>query len=223
LETHQTQHSREEFDRLAFLYDPFVRFVGLFVGGEGKLRRRIVEFLNPKSGEKILDVCCGTGTVSVLCAQRVGSKGEVLGVDFSLGMLRKARQKLPQAGSIKNLHLQHGRAESLALKSEVFDKVVMVFALHEMPSDMRLGVLTEVHRVLKPGGTFVAVDYYLPSERWVRALFKLYMTVEGDIAWDFIRSNLPLLLHRAGFEVIREELWLRGILQAVRAIKEPHE
>jgi ubiquinone/menaquinone biosynthesis C-methylase UbiE len=105
---------------------------------------RVTDAAGIQSGERVLDVACGTGVLARSVAERVGSNGAVLGIDKNEGMLAVARRRAPA------IEWKQGRAEALPLNSESFDAVVSQFGL--MFFDDRRTALREMIRVLRPGG-----------------------------------------------------------------------
>ena len=113
---------------------------GAFVHG---LASGVLEWLGPKPGEHVLDLGCGDGQLT----QRIAATGaSVVGVDSSPGMVAAARAL--------GIDAQQGNAESLPFGSAIFDAVFSNAALHWVRDQD--GMMSEVHRVLKPGGRFVA-------------------------------------------------------------------
>ena len=96
------------------------------------------------AGQRVLDVACGTGVLTLEAARRVGPTGAVVGLDLNEGMLAVARCKAPQ------LEWRQGRAEALPFETGTFDAVTSQFAL--MFFEDRPAALAEMRRVLRPGG-----------------------------------------------------------------------
>lgn len=209
---------REElWDRLAWLYDPFVRLIFLPCGGERAFRRRFVDFAHPQKGDLLLDVCCGTGTLTSLLAEKVFPGGQVIGVDLSPGMLRIAREKI--AGTIAAF----GRAntEQLPFRDSRFAKAFISLALHEMPEIARQNTLKEIYRTLTPEGRLFILDYSLP-ERWLwRSLLRLWVKLfEEESAGKLVlKGDLMGELQAAGFKVERRIPVYVGMLQMICARK----
>lgn len=111
--------------------------------------RLLLDKLNPRSGQAVLDVACGPGTVTRLAAQRVGPKGSVTGCDLSPAMLELARSKksIDVSASIQYLECP---ADALGFPDGVFDLVTCQQGLQFFPD--RSAALAEMRRVLRPGG-----------------------------------------------------------------------
>ena len=107
----------------------------------------LVKLAAPIAGERVLDVACGTGIVALLAAERVGSKGKVVGLDLNPGMLTVARSA---SAGIENIEWREGNATAMPLSDGMFDLVFCQQGLQFFPD--RLASLKEMHRVLVPGG-----------------------------------------------------------------------
>lgn len=131
------------------------------LGNEAKFRRRVVEAADLAEGERVLDVGCGTGTLALVAAERVGADGRVVGIDPSVEMIAKAREKAAArahsgAGSVS---FELGRIEQLPFEDASFDVVLSTLMFHHLPAREQHSGLCEVRRVLVPGGRLVIVDF----------------------------------------------------------------
>lgn len=105
---------------------------------------RVLEAAGVRSGDKVLDVACGTGVLARKAAEMVGPEGSVVGVDVNPGMLAVAGKKAPDIG------WKVGPAESLPFEENSFDKVVSQFGL--MFFEDQVKAIVEMERVVRPGG-----------------------------------------------------------------------
>ena len=132
------------YDPLAATFDRLSRRV------TAPIAEQLVVTSAVKAGDRVLDVGTGTGIVSGKMADRVGADGQVLGIDYSRGMLTTASQNFGQAGNLQFIRMD---AERLALPNDHFDIVTSLYVLRHLPNpDIALG---EMRRVLKPGGRLV--------------------------------------------------------------------
>jgi demethylmenaquinone methyltransferase/2-methoxy-6-polyprenyl-1,4-benzoquinol methylase len=160
------------FDRIAGVYDAMNRAMTL--GLDVRWRRLAVrEVVWP--GDRVLDVCCGTGDFAVE-AERRG--GRVVGLDFSERMLERARRK---SGTIEWVH---GDALSLPFPDGAFDAVTVGFGVRNLASLER--GLAELARVLRPGGRVAVLEITRPSGP-LRPLFRLWF----DVLVPFVGRVLP--------------------------------
>src|SRR6185503_12562823 len=133
------------------LYDPFVSFLGF-----DRARQELISQANIKPGQHILDVGCGTGTLALLLKRQYPDV-EVVGLDPNPKALRRAKTKVRRAAV--SVQLDQGFADELRYERESFDRVLSSFMFHHLAGHDREKTLTEVQRVLKPGGSFQFLDF----------------------------------------------------------------
>lgn len=117
----------------------------------------IIRLARIKPGDKVLDLCCGPGTLTLEAKRWAGPTGEVKGIDGSQEMVEVARQNAARAGL--EVDFRTGLAQALPYKNEEFDVVISRLAIHHLPGEMKGKAFGEVFRVLKPGGYFLIVDF----------------------------------------------------------------
>ena len=125
-------------------------------GREGAFRKRQLDLARVAPGESVLDVGCGTGTLAIAAARRVGEGGTVTGVDPSAALLARARKKARRARSGVAFELSGG--EALPFPDRSFDLVLSSLVLHHLSHDALRSSAHEMYRVLKPGGRLLVVD-----------------------------------------------------------------
>jgi len=155
------------YDLFSLIYDFIIRVHSRDT--EGSLRKFITDKANLSEGETALDLCTGTGSVAIELAKQVGEKGLVVGLDFSQGMLEKARKKAKNS-QIDQLHLVQANASQLPLKKFSFHGVTCSHAFYELKGDERAKAVHEVARVLIDGGRFCLMEHAKP-QRWIPRLF----------------------------------------------------
>ena len=144
----------------ALSYDIFLWLVSL--GRERAYRERVLDLAGLKTGESVLDIGCGTGTLAIAASRRVGPTGQVYGIDASPEMLARAVKKARRAGV--EIALQNGVVEALPFPDGKFDAVLSTMMLHHLGPKSRLACVREARRVLKPGGRILAVDFAKPAQ-----------------------------------------------------------
>lgn len=117
-----------------------------------------------------MDLCTGTGSVAITLAPKVGEKGLVIGLDFSRGMLDKAKEKISQY-KIDQLQLVQAYANQLPFRNSSFHGVTCSHAFYELKGIERTMAIEEVARILKRGGRFCLMEHAKPKKRVPRLLF----------------------------------------------------
>ncbi|MDR7571029.1 MAG: bifunctional demethylmenaquinone methyltransferase/2-methoxy-6-polyprenyl-1,4-benzoquinol methylase UbiE, partial [Armatimonadota bacterium] len=158
---------RAMFSRIARRYDLLNGLLSL--GLHRRWKRFAAACTGLVPGGAALDVCCGTGDLALLLWERVGPGGRVVGVDFARPMVEIARGR---AGRRKGVWFVQGDAESLPLPDEAFDAVTVGFGIRNVADLDR--ALRELHRVLRPGGRLVILEFGRPRNALFRALYDLY-------------------------------------------------
>ena len=178
--------------RWARFYDA-VTWVMSF-GRAGAIRRETVGLADVQPGESVLDVGCGTGTLTLLAAAKAGPEGGVCGLDPSPEMIEVARGKATRSGAAARFEV--GVIENIPFPDGHFDLVLSSLMLHHLPDDLKRTGFAEILRVLKPGGRLLAVDLQEPENPLLR---RLLMTL---FLHSHVRSSprdLARMMEEAGF------------------------
>jgi len=146
-------------------YDLEIWFCDIFLfhGQLREFRQRTVNLAGIQPEEQVLDVGCGTGTLAMEVARRVGRAGRVAGVDPGLQQIARARAKA--ARRTVPIDFQIGVIEQLAFPDQTFDVVLSTLMMHHLPPPLKRQGLAEIARVLKPGGRLVIADFKRKKER----------------------------------------------------------
>ncbi|QGP93649.1 Demethylmenaquinone methyltransferase [Neomoorella glycerini] len=123
-------------------------------------------------GKRALDVCCGTGMLSLELARAVAPGGQVVGLDFAPAMLAVARRRLAASPSGHLVQLVEGNALDLPFPDNTFDCATIAFGLRNLP-DIKRG-LAEMKRVVRPGGRVVSLELAKPTRPLFQQLYYLY-------------------------------------------------
>lgn len=165
---------RSYYNFFSSFYD---RFVALHSSdAQSAVRRHLADLAPATEGEKILDICTGTGSLLPYLARKVGPAGSVVGLDFSSGMLAVNRLKTQ---GFKNVFLVEADVVRLPFAGSSFDTVTCSHAFYELKGEDREQVLQEILRVLKPGKPFLMMEHDVPVNPLVRALFYVRMASMG--------------------------------------------
>jgi demethylmenaquinone methyltransferase/2-methoxy-6-polyprenyl-1,4-benzoquinol methylase len=171
------RYVRSLFATIADRYDWIT--VVLSYGQDSRWKRRLVQMANVTSGTRALDLATGTGDIAFGLAS---SGADVVGLDITPRMIQLARLK-PRAPRVEFIV---GDMIALPFPSSSFDVVTTGYGLRNVPDLTR--AIDEIHRVLRPGGRLVSLDFNRPSNAIVRALYLAYLTTVG--------AALGWMLHR---------------------------
>jgi demethylmenaquinone methyltransferase / 2-methoxy-6-polyprenyl-1,4-benzoquinol methylase len=206
---------RTMFDRIAPVYDAMNR---LMTAGLDRRWRRLTARAVVRPGDRVLDVCCGTGELAVACA---AEGGRVTGLDFSERMLERARRK---SGAVEWVA---GDAVALPFGVEEFDAATVGFGVRNVPELER--ALAELRRVLRPGGRLAILEITRPRgllapfyRLWFDVLVPaLGKVLPGGSAYTYLPASvrrfpgpdeLAALIESAGFRAVRYRLLAGGIV-----------
>ncbi len=122
------------------------------------VRQSIIDFSGMKAGDSALDVCCGTGAQVI----EYGKRGiNAVGIDLDENMLAFAFKNKALL-KMENIAFYQADATALPFSDNSFDFVSVSFALHDKPPDVRSAVVSEMKRVVKPGGVVLLIDFNIP-------------------------------------------------------------
>jgi demethylmenaquinone methyltransferase/2-methoxy-6-polyprenyl-1,4-benzoquinol methylase len=161
---------QDHFDTVAPRYD--LTNTLLSFGLQHVWKRTAVAMLQLKEGDRVVDVCGGTADLALLAARVVSPAGRTVVYDFNRAMMALGQAKVRQAGLAQGIAFVQGDAENLALAEGSFDAAMVGFGIRNL-SDMEQG-LREMHRVLKPGGRLMILEFSQPTSPWFRALYDFY-------------------------------------------------
>ena len=158
------------FNRVAKSYD-FMNSL-LSLGIQHLWKRTAVRMLNLNRGDWVLDVCGGTGDLAILSAQRVGDAGRVTLYDINRAMMQAGRPKFDRSIAKNRIDLVQGDAEQITFPDNTFDAVMVGFGIRNL-TRLETG-FKEMHRVLKPGGRLLCLEFSRPKNLTFRRLYDFY-------------------------------------------------
>ena len=215
--THESPAQTEgRMIRWASFYDGFANIMTL--GHIRRLRALTVDAALLKPGEKVLDVGCGTGGVTIPAKLRVGDKGSAAGIDPAPEMIAVAQKKAARAKL--DVDFRVGVIESLPYPDASFDVVTSSLMMHHLPKDLQVKGLVEIRRVLKPGGRLLIADMIRVSASLHDRLFGI-LTLHGGQGQRFGIKELPELVTAAGFENVQqldERFLTIGFVRALKPV-----
>ena len=163
------------FDRIAPTYDLLNRLLSLGrdVSWRRQAARALPEGIGANEDSPVLDLATGTGDLLIALLQERPTIVEAVGLDVSEEMLKVGRRKVSRRGLSGRVRLVCDDAVHSALPSDGFDAVTMGFGIRNTP-DVE-ATLREIHRLLRPGGTAVVLEFSLPRHAIFRGVYLLYL------------------------------------------------
>ena len=167
---HAAPHTTGRVLHSATLYD---LFVALYLHGrERAFRERLLALAPLRAGETVVDIGCGTGTLTIAARRHVGASGRVVGIDASPEMIARAARKAARAGDAVEFRV--AAVEALPMPSASVDVVLSTLMFHHLPRPAREACVREIRRVLKPGGRVLIVDFGAPDAERKGLLARLH-------------------------------------------------
>lgn len=193
------------------VYDAYCPLLGL----GRRFRHETLRHAGIRRGERVLDVGCGTGVLTRLTAEAMGTTGYVAGIDPSPGMIAVARRNAIATGSGAEFRL--AAIEALPFADASFDLVLSSFMVHHLPPDVKRAGLREVCRVLVPGGRLLVVDIDKPANPlwWLLCWPLLFFSFTAPN----LRGEVPDYLRAAGFAPVDRRARKGGLLSFWLAMK----
>lgn len=183
------------FHALTPLYDTFVRWLML----EARIKRQLVAQAGLEAGHRVLDLGCGTGTLTILMAERQ-PRARVVGLDPDRAILGIARRKAAARGA--GVAWVEGMAHGLPFADDALDRVVSCLVFHHLAPAIKRRAAREAYRVLRPGGELHVLDFGRPREPVAVALSLVMRWLEE--VDENIAGRIPDILTDAGFEGVAE-------------------
>ena len=188
------------------MYAKFSKVFGLIEKSENSLRKRGLEMLNLKKGEKVLEIGFGRGTTLVKIAKQIGSEGEIHGIDLTPEMVALAREIFSK-NKVRNVRIIEGDARALPYEKKYFDVVYIASTLELFDTPDIPIVLKEIRRVLKPTGKLCVIS--MPREgrenttgiklyEWFHTKFPKYASCRPI----YVENSIT----EAGFKVVKKDI-----------------
>lgn len=199
------------FDKIAFRYDFLNRFLsgGIDIIWRKKAIRQLIS-LQPKT---MLDVATGTGDFA-LTSYKILKPEKITGIDISEGMLELGRKKITKLQLDNKIQLLNGDSEAIFFTDNSFDAVTVAFGVRNF-ENLERG-LSEIYRVLKPGGKLIVLEFSKPSSPIVKGLYKFYMKFitpnigkmisKNNEAYQYLNESVQQFPERETFTNILKQL-----------------
>jgi demethylmenaquinone methyltransferase / 2-methoxy-6-polyprenyl-1,4-benzoquinol methylase len=183
-ELSKTDQVATMFDSIAHRYDFLNRF--LSVGIDISWRKKAIAFLKDLKPQRILDVATGTADVAIM-TEKILKPTSIIGIDISDGMLEVGRKKIDAAGVASTIQLYNGDSAAIKYADNTFDAVTLSFGVRNF-QQLEKG-LSEILRVLRPGGKLVVLEFSRPKNRFLKGFYNIYMKIVSNIGRLFSKNK----------------------------------
>jgi ubiquinone/menaquinone biosynthesis C-methylase UbiE len=194
-----------KYNWLTSLYDPLIRWTIQ----EKKFKSQLVKQAGIQPGQRVLDLGCGTATLTILVKQ-VHPESNVVGLDGDEKALEIGARKVRGAGL--DIQLRNGISYEMDFPDNSFDRVLSSLLFHHLTSENKRRTLAEIHRVLKPEGELHIADWGKAQNVLMRAAFYLVQILDGFATTaENVGGKLPKYISQAGFKDVIEKQHLMTI------------
>ncbi|QXP73501.1 bifunctional demethylmenaquinone methyltransferase/2-methoxy-6-polyprenyl-1,4-benzoquinol methylase UbiE [Tenacibaculum sp. HL-MS23] len=156
------------FDNISEDYDGLNRVISL--GIDVSWRKKVVKLVGENNPQQILDIATGTGDLALMMAKL--NPQRIVGLDISAGMLEVGKQKIAKADLSDKIEMIVGDSEDMPFDDNTFDAITVSFGVRNF-ENLDKG-LTEIYRILKPGGKFVVLETSNPTKFPFKQGYKFY-------------------------------------------------
>ncbi|WP_299175393.1 bifunctional demethylmenaquinone methyltransferase/2-methoxy-6-polyprenyl-1,4-benzoquinol methylase UbiE [uncultured Allomuricauda sp.] len=206
---------RQMFDTISEDYDGLNRVISF--GIDLKWRRKVVSILTKKTPKNILDIATGTGDLAI--AMTATGAERIVGLDISQGMLDVGKTKISAKNLENTIEMVVGDSENLPFLDNTFDAITVAFGVRNF-ENLEKG-LSEIFRVLKPGGNFVVLETSVPTKTPFKQGYRIYtkyiLPVIGKIfskdrsAYAYLSESASVFPHGQAFNNILDKIGFIGI------------
>lgn len=201
------------FSWLTRFYDPLVKLTTK----EFTFKRALLTQADLRNDQKILDLACGTGTLSIGIKKRVPD-AQVFGIDADEKILKIARLK---ANNFKTrIYFNSGFSDALPYEDETFDLVFSTLFFHHITLHEKVDTLREILRVIKPNGVFHLADFGLPVNIPQKIFSNIIRYGDGvERTKENLQGRLLQLIENNGFSEVEETKHFKTILGTIRLLR----
>lgn len=203
---------RRHFNAVACKYD-FMNTL-LSFGIHHLWKRIAIRRMTLQPGSRVIDVCGGTADLSLLAAERIGPTGRIVLYDINWAMMATGRPKVSSSPYAQIIEYVQGDAETVSFSDASFDAAMVGFGIRNL-THMEAG-FREMHRILKPGGKLMCLEFSEPVTPWFRALYDFYsfyimpalgLALAGSKhAYTYLPESIRLFPSPDGLKTILEQI-----------------
>ncbi|MFD1095111.1 bifunctional demethylmenaquinone methyltransferase/2-methoxy-6-polyprenyl-1,4-benzoquinol methylase UbiE [Salegentibacter chungangensis] len=203
------------FDKISGNYDGLNRIISF--GTDVKWRKKVIAMVKTNNPKSALDIATGTGDLAISLAN-TGAK-EIVGLDISEGMLSVGRKKIKAKGLEDKIKMVQADSEALPFDENSFDAITVAFGVRNFET-LEKG-LSEIYRVLKPGGIFIVLETSVPSKTPYKQGYKLYtnflMPLIGRIfskdrdAYEYLSKSAAVFPYGKAFNNILQKIGFTNV------------
>ncbi len=213
-EQNKKQQVAAMFNDIAFRYDFLNRF--LSAGIDISWRKKAIKEIKDLNPQTVLDVATGTADVALMTYKML-KPTKIVGIDISEGMLDFGRQKIAKLGLQNHIELLTGDSETINFPDNSFDAITVAFGVRNF-EHLEKG-LSEMYRVLKPGGKLVVLEFSKPKQSAFKQFYNLYMNIvapgfgkmiaKNKEAYAYLNDSVQAFPERAAFTDILQSVAFR--------------
>lgn len=197
------------FDWLTNFYDPLIRW---FLR-ETYFKRKLIALADIHRGHRVLDVGCGTATLTMMVEQQHPGT-DVCGIDGDSKIIAVAERKIKRQGS--SVQVKQALADNLPFPDGHFDRAISSLVLHHLSSETRRKAMREIMRVLRPGGMFCVADFGKPQNMCMRMAVLSVQCLDGfALTADNVEGRIPAYFEEAGFQRVHQADAIATILGTI--------
>ena len=233
-ESEKAERVRGVFDSVATRYDLMNDLMSF--GVHRLWKRFAVQLTGVRAGQRVLDLASGTGDLAARLAGLVGPRGLVVMTDINAAMLARGRDRMLDEGRAGNVRYAQLDAEALPFPDGCFDCVTIGFGLRNLTHKER--ALGEMHRVLRPGGRALVLEFSHPTAAPLRAAYDLYsfqvlprlgrLVADDEASYRYLAESIRVhpdqqtlkgMMEAAGFERCDVHNLTGGVVAVHRGFK----
>lgn len=201
-------------------YDALTPFYDTVMSGimrEMVFKRALVKQSRIKKNHRVLDLACGSGTLTILLKKTV-PEAKIIGIDGDHKILGLAREKARKGNF--DIRFDKGMSFALPYSDGSFDRVISSLFFHHMTRENKMKTLDEIKRVLKPRGEFHIADWGKPANPLMKFSSHIIRLLDGfEITADNFKGLLPELIKEKGFAKVEETNSFNTIFGTIRLLK----